>query len=168
MKIELGGGKYPRGEGFLNIDQDEVADVICDLSKGIPLEDDSVDEVYSSHFLEHIPNPHGFLDQEVCRVCKVGALVEIRVPHPMSDLAMTWDHKHVFSEMHVENLDIHFAAASWTPPKRLKHIRTEYGCCEPFFSEAKQLYPHFNDYQIMRFVPRTCHECRFYFRVDPV
>lgn len=168
MKIELGGGRYPRGEGFVNYDLLDCADVVCDLSKGIPLGDDTVDEVYSSHFIEHIPAPHIFMDREVCRVCKIGAQVEIRVPHPLSDGAMTWDHKHVFGEMHVFNLDGPFAAESWTPPKRLKHVRTEYGPCEPFFSEAKAIWPHLTDYQLMRFIPRTCHECQFHFVVTAI
>jgi len=162
MKIELGGGVKPRGEGFVNYDVLPCADVVCDLSEGIPLDDDSVDEVYSSHCLEHIPDPMAVL-REICRVCKVGGTTEIRVPHANSQLAMVWDHKHVFSEVAVMNFDEHFPHEFWTGPKRLKLVRTEYGCQEPLFSEACKLFPRLSHEQVLRFIPGTCHECHFHF-----
>lgn len=168
MKIELGGGIRSRGDGFVSYDIDEsVADVFCDLREGIPLDDDTVDELYSSHFLEHMVEPYWFLDKEVCRVCKLGAKVEIRVPHTLSDGAMVWDHKHVFSEMQVYNMDIPFPDEFWTPPKRLKHVKTIYNPCGPFFDGAKKIWTELTDEQIMRFIPRTCHECQFHFKVIP-
>ena len=71
MKLEIGGGNTPRGEGFVNLDCLPCADIAIDLEKDpLPFADDSVDEVYSAHCLEHVNNAVGVL-AEVLRVCKV-------------------------------------------------------------------------------------------------
>ena len=57
LKLNLGSGQSPKEEGWLNVDiiQTENVDVVCDLSKGtFPWKDNSVGEVKSSHFLEHL------------------------------------------------------------------------------------------------------------------
>ena len=81
IRVDLGCGARKR-EGCIGIDQSPLvgADIVWDLEKGIPLEDNCVDEVYSSHFFEHIGNLI-FLFQEVYRVCKNGAGVQIVVPY---------------------------------------------------------------------------------------
>ncbi|AXI78957.1 class I SAM-dependent methyltransferase [Peterkaempfera bronchialis] len=55
-KIQIGGGGH-RIEGFLNIDIVPPADLLWDVREGIPLADDSTQEVFSEHFLEHIDYP---------------------------------------------------------------------------------------------------------------
>ena len=77
MKLNLGCGKHHKA-GYVNIDiAPEVnPDMLIDLSKGIlPYEDNSINEIYSSHFLEHIPvyAQIGLL-RECYRVSKPGAL----------------------------------------------------------------------------------------------
>lgn len=54
--MNLGCG-YKKIKGFTNIDirPDVKPDMICDLSKGMPFESDSVDAVTAFDFLEHIP-----------------------------------------------------------------------------------------------------------------
>lgn len=55
IKLELGSGRK-RGEGgWVTVDITSGADINWDLRKGIPLPNDSVDKMYSSHLLEHIP-----------------------------------------------------------------------------------------------------------------
>lgn len=51
------------------------------LMKNVPFDDESVDFVYTSHFLEHLPKPHGhnFL-AEIHRILRSGAKVRIAVP----------------------------------------------------------------------------------------
>ncbi len=93
MKIDLGGGQYPK-EGFLNLDASNInfvnkehfePDIKCDLDEGIPLKDGEVEEVFSSHFLEHARDPF-FLLNEIVRVCKDKATVTIIVPlHDMDN-----------------------------------------------------------------------------------
>jgi predicted SAM-dependent methyltransferase len=59
-----------------------------DLSYGIPLEDETADFVYSSHFLEHLERPVGKrLLEECLRVLKPGGVVRIAVP----DLEYAWE-----------------------------------------------------------------------------
>lgn len=81
MKIDLGCGNKKK-KGFIGIDIKQFGnvDIIHDLNKGIPLKSNSVDVVYTSHFLEHIDNPN-FLMDEICRVLKVGGKLYARVPH---------------------------------------------------------------------------------------
>ncbi|MEI6843440.1 MAG: methyltransferase domain-containing protein [bacterium] len=81
MKINLGSGKR-RMEGYTNLDilPLENVDIVCDLNKGIPLEENSVDEVFANHFLEHIKNLP-YMMEEIYRVCKDGAVVDIRCPY---------------------------------------------------------------------------------------
>ena len=45
MKLEIGGGNTPRGEGFVNLDCLPCADIAIDLEKDpLPFADDSVDQ----------------------------------------------------------------------------------------------------------------------------
>ena len=80
-KINLGGGKE-KIEGFTNIDiiKYPEVDITADLNKGIPLPDNSVEEIWSSHCLEHL-NDTIFIMQEIYRVCRNNAIVKIKVPY---------------------------------------------------------------------------------------
>jgi SAM-dependent methyltransferase len=53
--------------------------VKCDLDKGVPLPDASVDIAIFSHVLEHLPRP-GFTMREVYRILKPGGLLLLGVP----------------------------------------------------------------------------------------
>lgn len=82
VKIDLGAGQYPK-EGFLRLDFDpNNTDIIWDITQGIPLPDNSVSELYSSHFLEHLtPTDFHYVLQEISRVCQPNAPVTLKVPH---------------------------------------------------------------------------------------
>lgn len=58
LRLDLGSGAHPR-EGFTPVDREKVTceTVVCDLVSGDrwPWADSSVDELSSSHFIEHIP-----------------------------------------------------------------------------------------------------------------
>lgn len=56
-------------------------DINCNVVNGIPLENDTVSAIYSSHFLEHL-NWHEGLNfiQECYRICKAGAVIRFVVP----------------------------------------------------------------------------------------
>lgn len=84
MKINLGSGdtKY---EGFINIDFDirSNPDYCINIETEIlPFEDNTVDEVIAHHVLEHLGDGYFHVLKELYRVCKNGALIDIRVPHP--------------------------------------------------------------------------------------
>jgi predicted SAM-dependent methyltransferase len=81
-KVNIGcGRRYEKS--WINIDfSSDGPDVIqYDLNKGIPLDDNSVDVVYSSHVLEHFSSNKGhFLLSECYRILKKGGIIRIAVP----------------------------------------------------------------------------------------
>ena len=81
MKINLGSGDNYL-EGYTNVDFNPKykSDIMADLEYKLPFEDNSVDEVYCSHVLEHLRN-FLLVMKEIERITKVCALVHIRVPH---------------------------------------------------------------------------------------
>jgi hypothetical protein len=87
-KINIGGGlkRYP---SFVNLDMDPLCnpDYLCNISKDeLPFEDNSVDEVYAFHILEHIGGDGFFhLIKELYRVCDDGAIIHVEVPHHRHD-----------------------------------------------------------------------------------
>lgn len=166
-KLELGGGTRPRGDGFANMDCLPCADIQHDLNSfPWPLADDSVCEVYSSHCLEHLPSPFPVFN-ELCRICRTGALIELRVPHPMADLANCAGHMQVFSPLQAVNMETYFPRDFWKLPKRMKLQRIEYGA-SIYLDEAKRDMPFLRKYPdevVMKWIPRTCHECRFHYQI---
>ena len=53
----------------------------CDVSRGLPFDNESVDKIYSSHFLEHIPYKKGqFVLKECFRVLKKNGVMRLIVP----------------------------------------------------------------------------------------
>jgi SAM-dependent methyltransferase len=87
MKLNIGGGDV-RLEGFVNLDYDELSkpDYVVDLEKDrFPFEDSTVETVVAHHVLEHFGEGYFHCLQEIYRVCKHGAIVDIRVPHHRHD-----------------------------------------------------------------------------------
>jgi SAM-dependent methyltransferase len=83
VAIELGCGsqkKIPHAIGIDRTDYDS-ADIVCDLEEGLSfLPDNSIDVIYSFHFLEHMPDL-GFFLSEIFRVLKPGGKNIGTVPH---------------------------------------------------------------------------------------
>ena len=94
IRLDLGCGKNKRKDGeWIGVDAikfDEV-DIVQDLRKKWPWEDDSVDEVHCSHFLEHLDGTErvAFFN-ELCRVMKKGAKATIITPH--------WSHERAYGD----------------------------------------------------------------------
>lgn len=80
MKLNLGSGEDYK-EGYINcdIDRSKNPDVVLDLTKKLPFEDNSIEEIYMRHVLEHI-SKYDFLIKEIWRVCKDKAKITILVP----------------------------------------------------------------------------------------
>ncbi len=97
LRLNLGSGQHPL-EGYINVDKFGTPDVHCDLEAfPWPWDTGSVDEVMLSHVLEHLgQSPDAFIGvmKELYRVCRGGARVHIRVPHPRHDFYLT-DPTHV-------------------------------------------------------------------------
>lgn len=96
MKLNIGGG-YKRYPDFLNVDIDPLTnpDILVNMETGdFPIEDNVVDEIRAYHILEHIGEGFFHLMQEMYRVCKDGAIIDIQVPHHRSEV-MYGDPSHV-------------------------------------------------------------------------
>lgn len=113
MKIDLGcGGK--KKAGFIGLDQYPMAGVdhVVQIGADVwPFEDESVDEAYSSNFLEHLTNLNGANERvhffnELYRVLRPGAKAFIAIPHWNSERYYgDPTHKEPFSEMGVYYLN---------------------------------------------------------------
>lgn len=81
IKLELGSGAKKGKNGWTTVDM-SGADINYDLRKGIPLGNNSVDVIYSSHLLEHIPYKMlvPFI-QECRRVLKQDGHLSVCVPN---------------------------------------------------------------------------------------
>jgi ubiquinone/menaquinone biosynthesis C-methylase UbiE len=87
MKINIGSGNN-KIDGFVNVDYDESTypDYICNIEKdNLPFADNSVDAVIANHILEHLGEGYFHCIKELYRVCKNGAIISIKVPHPRHD-----------------------------------------------------------------------------------
>lgn len=88
-RLHLGCGRDIK-PGWINLDCVELpgVDVVADLDNcakaQLPFPDDSFDEVFASHVIEHIRNPLPLM-QELYRVCRQGAIATFRTPHGSND-----------------------------------------------------------------------------------
>lgn len=81
IRLNLGSGAIKGNKLWTTVDL-VGADINWDLKNGIPLPDNSVNEVYCSHLLEHIPYT-GLIKflLEINRVLKPGGLFKVAVPN---------------------------------------------------------------------------------------
>ncbi|WP_137937967.1 methyltransferase domain-containing protein [Chitinivorax sp. B] len=87
IKLNVGGGTTRR-DGYFNIDLVALpeVDIVADLNAPLSLlPDNCVSAVYTSHVLEHVTNLLGLME-ELHRVCRPDAMLEIIVPHFSSPL----------------------------------------------------------------------------------
>lgn len=109
LRIDIGCGGAKR-EGFIGLDNvpGPQVDFVLDLTKDrFPFDDQTVDHVFSSHFLEHVKIPfHVF--QEIARVCKDGATIEFWTPYAFSNEAFLYGHEQLLTEEPWMHLTVHF------------------------------------------------------------
>lgn len=102
-KLNLGCGKQ-KLEGYIGIDiKDYGQEIVRDITRGLPFDDNSVDEIFASHFFEHLSGEDVIFVLEECyRVLKPNCEIEIRVPHSQTDEAFYPDHKSFWNEKMVQ------------------------------------------------------------------
>jgi hypothetical protein len=99
LRLDLGCGNAKR-DGFVGLDAmpgpavDHVLDLTVDP---LPFPDDSVDEVFSAHFLEHIDSPN-HLFGEIGRTCRDHARIEFWTPYAFTNEAFLYGHLHGITE----------------------------------------------------------------------
>jgi hypothetical protein len=123
VKLNLGGG-HEKLHGFINLDLEKYPEVNiqCDLSKSIPLKDNSVHQVRASHFLEHLTHAGWVtLMHEIIRVCKHSSKVVFIVPHFSYEMSMILGHTGTF------------------PPEVFKRMETDERFKKDLFGDYGQL-----------------------------
>jgi len=129
MKLNLGCGTY-KLDDYINIDIDKSVNpnIICNLGGDIlPFKDNSVDYVYSKHFLEHLVQEETkHLLMELYRICKNKSLIDFIVPHYMNPVAYQLGHRQRISENYFDvfkkffDVDYHVSLQRYRPKyKRL-------------------------------------------------
>ncbi len=67
--------------GFINIDLEPTADLQLDVRNGLPFDDDSVDGIYSEHFIEHLTQSEAVAFLRECRrILKYEGALRISTP----------------------------------------------------------------------------------------
>ena len=90
MRLNLGCG-FDKKSDWINVDKIPMSepDELVDLEEiPWPWADDSVEEVQMRHVLEHLgatTDSYLAIIKELWRICRLGALVRIVVPHPRHD-----------------------------------------------------------------------------------
>ncbi len=106
MKLNLGCG-VSLMEEYVNFDKNEHGqEIVRDILKGIPFDDNKFEEIYTSHFMEHISIGEDlyFVLSEIWRVCENGGKFIIRVPHSDTHEAFFPDHFSWWNEAMVRAL----------------------------------------------------------------
>lgn len=80
IKLNLGAGTS-RYQDFISVDLHTDADVTHDLTTPLPYPDNSVDQIYSSHVVEHFTRTEWeAVRKDWSRVIRPGGTIEIRTP----------------------------------------------------------------------------------------
>lgn len=126
-KLDLACGQNKQ-DGFFGVDRySDYADLKLDLLRfPWPFDDNTVEEVFCSHFVEHIPHWRPWFNDvdglllfmdEVWRVCKDGARVKIAHPYAKSDRA-DQDPTH---ERRINEVTWHYFNREWREAQKLDH-----------------------------------------------
>jgi predicted SAM-dependent methyltransferase len=132
LKLNIGCGPYKRLErGWLNMDSNPrmKPEILRDVRRGLPFSNESLVEVSTSHFLEHLANDDLiFLIGEIYRVLEPGGIWSIVAPLGCTgDL----DHKMQFTAdsfdvlLRPESADYYQTPMAWREPAGARVIRPE-------------------------------------------
>lgn len=105
VRLDLGCGKN-KIDNFVGMDElDFGQEIVWDATEGIPLPNDSVEALHSSHFFEHIrwEDVQTVLD-DIVRVCKNGSRLTIIVPHSETKEAHYLCHRSLWNERVAEGI----------------------------------------------------------------
>ena len=98
LDIACGDDMSRRNQGFIGVDiLDLGQEVVWDIEQGLPFADNSVDEIFSSHTLEHLDNPLSVLN-EFHRILKPEGFAHIIVPSVDHLGAFLLSHNRFFNE----------------------------------------------------------------------
>ena len=167
-KLNLGCGKDIR-KGYINIDFIKYPgiDVTHNLNEyPWPFHDNTFDEIYASHILEHLEDLKKTM-QEMKRICKNYATIEIRVPHFSCGVSYRDPtHKRVFSYFTFD----YFEKGEYGLPqfkiikKRLNFTRLSFVFFNKFFNPIINLAPAIYERFFCWMLP--CSEALFELKIE--
>lgn len=163
VKINLGCGQDIR-VGWVNVDFRDLegVDIVHNLDKfPYPFKDNSVDEIWMEHILEHLDNPIRCLE-ELFRISKPSAKITISVPHWSHFMSYCdFTHKRVCSSASFLYYEINkpsqyskladFEVIS----KKFTATRTNFKFLNPIFNPLLNLSPLFTEMLLCKFLPVT-------------
>lgn len=158
-RIELGGGGRTGLPDRLNIDRLAGADLIWDFDRGsLPMATDTVSDLYTAHCLEHVLPVHEIVG-EILRVCRIGARVEIRVPHWLHPMASCPGHHHIISDRQIHIWCNQPEAHPFPERKRLHLVHAHYQQ-DVAFNSFQKAFPGLHPAFLIQHMPGCCHEFR--------
>jgi len=98
-KLNIGCG-WNKIEGAINIDiaREVNPDIVVNIEKGLPFEDNTFDYIYSEHCLEHVrPQYWKFVLEEIYRVSKNDCILELKLPFDNIGQRANADHYRTFT-----------------------------------------------------------------------
>ena len=106
FKLNIGSGSNPM-KGFINIDNRDLGDnMVWDVRGGLPFPDNSTENIFTSHFIEHLSDEASLKFLEEClRVLKPKGKLSVVVPHVTSPWAFYPGHLSFWNEARVSSLE---------------------------------------------------------------
>lgn len=104
-KLDIGCGQN-KIDGFIGMDKRDFGqEILWDINHGIPFPNDSISEIHSSHFVEHLKEHeiNNFIN-ELMRVCVNGAKIQISCPHSSVKEAYYICHYTRWDEQRIEGI----------------------------------------------------------------
>jgi SAM-dependent methyltransferase len=94
----IGVDKVPCGEEVPNLYEKSVADIVANVEKELPFEDNSVDTIIARHILEHCVDTISTLKNWI-KILKPGGRLIIAVPDESAEITINLnpEHVHVFT-----------------------------------------------------------------------
>lgn len=133
LKLDLACGQNKVDPSFIGVDIFPGADIVCDLFKfPYPFPDNSVDEVFCSHFIEHLPMEYVIVDgkpkdmlfaflDEVHRILKPGCTARLIFPCATSTRAFQ-DPTH---RRFIPAQTAYYTQKAWREANKLDHYNVE-------------------------------------------
>jgi|WetSurMetagenome_2_1015567.scaffolds.fasta_scaffold05386_4 hypothetical protein len=105
IKLDLGCGKTTK-EGCIGMDMlDFGQEILWNLENGIPLPDDSVEYIHSSHFVEHLTE--SLIEKlflEMTRILKNDGIIDMRCPSDKTIIKYYTSHFSLWNEDRVRGI----------------------------------------------------------------